>query len=59
MGTGVCLSVLLLLGITGLTAELDGGIATVSVLVAGADVVFVGSALFAIEISLAAMAAFS
>jgi len=59
MGTGVCLSVLLLLGITGLTAELDGGTATVSVLVAGADVVFVGSALFAIEISLVAMAAFS
>lgn len=62
IGTGVCLSVLRLLAITGLTKEDDGGTTTVVVLVAGTsvDVTFDAStALFASEISLVAMAASS
>ena len=60
IGTGVAFSVLRLLGITGLTGELDGGTTTVRVLVAGADVVLFGSfARLASEINFVAIEAFS
>ena len=62
IGTGVCLSVLLLLGITGLTTELEGGTVTTCVAVVGTSVtaVLLGSfCRLAMDINLVAMAAFS